>query len=308
MRDGHLHGARLGVDAGPRDLHLMTRLLVLSLLLAGCHSSGIRFTDADVYLDPGREPDVPPDSPPDTVDSPSEPDVGPPDLIDVEPPCDSITGGTCSLLEQCGCTPGFACDLGVDPATCTIVETCVAGSGLTDVEEACTGAGQCRPGTICLTRLIEETSYCFEWCGDDPDCSVPGRECAITVSTGLPPPCTGTAELPYRVCTFGCPPDEGCELFATGPDPTGCPSGQACFWDTIITGGGCDVARCFPEGTGDPGDDCSSERCRRGSGCYGAIGEGFFCRPYCDDAHACTTGTCTSYGSPPRPDLGVCMP
>ncbi len=286
----------------------MTRLLVVSLLLAGCHSSGIRFTDADVHLDPGHEPDVTTDPPPpDPVDPPSEPDAGPPDVHE-EPPCDSITGGTCNLVEQCGCYAGFTCSLAVDGDTCVLVEHCTPGLGYVDVEEECTEPGQCRRGTICLTRLIEERSYCFEWCGDDSDCSVPGRTCAITVSTELPPPCTGTAELPYRVCTFACPPDEGCELFAAGSDPTGCSSDQACFWDTIITGGGCDVARCLPEGTGDPGDECSSERCRRGSGCYGAVGEGFFCRTYCDDAHACTTGTCTSYGSSVRPDLGVCLP
>jgi hypothetical protein len=287
----------------------MTRLLLIALLLSGCHSSGIRFNDADVLIDPGHEIDVPPDPPPtDPVDPPSEPDAGPPDVIDVEPPCESITGGMCNLVEQCGCDWGFTCGLAVDGDTCALVEHCVGGIGFTDIEEECSGADQCRPGAICLTRLIEERSYCFQWCAEDSDCDVPGRECAITVTTELPSPCTGTAELPYRVCTIACPPDDGCDLFAGSSDPTGCPTGQACYWDTIITGGGCDVARCLPEGTGGLADDCSSERCRRGFGCYGAVGRGFACRMYCDDAHPCTTGSCHSYGSPARPDLGVCLP
>jgi hypothetical protein len=281
-------------------------IALLPLVLAACHSSALRFTGRDAEPDPGVEPDAATDSP--SPDLPAEPDAGPPDVHE-EPHCDSITGGACSLVEQCGCERGSRCDLGVDGDTCEIVEHCMPGTGRTDVEEECFTGEECLAGTICLTRLIDGRSYCYEWCRDDGDCSVPGRECAITITIELPAPCTGIVTLPHRVCTIACPPDENYDLFATGPDPAICPPGLVCAWDTIVTGGGCDVARCVPEGTGYPGDDCAGGRgCHGGSGCYGSVVDGFYCRTYCDDLHPCTTGTCTSYGSPVRPDLGVCLP
>jgi hypothetical protein len=129
------------------------------------------------------------------------------------------------------------------------------------------------------------------------------------VSFALPAPCYGAAAAPYQACEIGCPPDEGCDLFATGTDPTGCPAGLTCVMDAPLSDGGCDVRMCIPEGTVEEGDDCSGgdPGCRRGMGCYGNSTEGFYCLSYCDVAHPCTVGTCTALGSVTMPSLGICL-
>jgi hypothetical protein len=136
---------------------------------------------------------------------------------------------------------------------------------------------------------------------------VPGRECREEISFTMPSPCTGTGTVPYLVCTLGCPPSVECDLFATGTDPTGCPDGQACARDIPIASGGCDNNICLPEGHLDEGEDCGAGfGCLRGLGCYGNDTIGYVCMRYCDDSHACPTGTCTPLGSESWPDLGVC--
>jgi hypothetical protein len=285
-------------------------LLVMAFCVEGCDRTGILLKPGDVGVDREHEPD-------DVYEDPSwDPFVDPPgdpSLVDLpDDPCVGLTaphGGICNIVEQCGCMPGFACDFQVDPATCMVIESCVAGSGTLPVDAECSGAGQCRPGTSCLAGDGETASRCREWCRDSSDCSIAGRECSEEHSFTMPSPCTGTATVPYMLCSLECPPSEECDLFATDPDPSGCPAGQACIRDNPIFVGGCDINMCVPEGPGEEGDDCtdSSGACRQGLGCYGNDTDGFHCMRYCDDTHGCPVGTCTVLDSESWPDLGICI-
>ena len=287
-------------------------MLAAPLYLAGCDKDNGNdplpdadaMDDPDVILEP--TPDVPTETPEDV------PVEVPPDVDDDA--CTGLTapnGGICNIVEQCGCMPGFACDFQVDPATCLVIESCVGGAGTVDVEGECSSAGECRPGTSCLTRSGDETGYCYEWCVDSSDCSMAGRECTVSVSFTLPSPCTGTGSVPYNACDIGCPDAAGCDLFSTDSSGTtnGCPDGEMCMKDNPIASGGCDVTTCIPEGTGAEGEECSDSAsgCLSSMGCYGNETDGYYCRKYCDDTNTCATGTCTALGSEGDPDLGICI-
>ncbi|MBW2263878.1 MAG: hypothetical protein JRG91_18110, partial [Deltaproteobacteria bacterium] len=272
---------------------------MLVAVLMGCDGIGIVLTSGDAIVDHGFEPDVYYDPP---YDPPYEPPRDPPPDPHPDPDCTGLTapfGGVCHIVEQCGCMPGFACDFAVDVATCVVIEDCVAGYGTLPVEAECTFAGECRPGTACLFDSGEPYGRCREWCVDSSDCTIAGRECSVTISFTLPPPCTGTGTVPYNVCSLGCPPSAECDLFASGSDPTGCPYGQTCVRDNPIASGGCDINMCVAEGTGEEGDECSETAgaCFRGMGCYGNETEGYHCRLYCDTFHECTTGACAMLGA-----------
>jgi hypothetical protein len=288
-----------------------------AILITGCYRSTdpaeiIGTPDATVDPDVRRDPDARPDPVDPRWDDPGDPRRDDPPWPDLPPDpgtdCVGLTGGICSIVDQCGCLPGFACDFAQDSSTCTIIEDCMASSGTLEVEEECFGAGMCRPGTSCLCR--GEDCRCQEWCVDSSDCSMAGRECNVNVSFTMADPCTGVGTIPYMACEIGCDEDAGCDLFATGTDPTGCPSGQACAMDNPVSSGGCDIRYCMPEGTGDEGDECSESMtgCRRGMGCYGNDTDGYHCWPYCDDTHACSSGTCHLLSSTRFPTLGICIP
>lgn len=280
-------------------------LLLTVLLTAGCYSSS-RYRDPpdSGNDDPGIE-DGPWDADPDPDPDP-DPDIDP----DPEPECVPVTDGICHVVEQCGCDRGSYCTLVVDTATCLITEDCTPSPGSRSVGEECDARGQCRPGTVCLADGAEPgVGRCYEWCRLTADCSLVASECGLEVGWPLSPPCSGTADVPYRVCTVPCPEDAGCDLFATGVEPTGCPTGQSCIHDGPAVHGGCDVTTCIPEGTGDPGEECEGIGCRRGAACYVLSGGMTRCLSYCttDGIHPCTTGTCTATGSESWPELGVCL-
>ncbi len=98
------------------------------------------------------------------------------------------------------------------------------------------------------------------------------------------------------------------EADATGTT-NGCPDGQMCVHDGPIADGRCDILRCIPVGTGALGDECSDSGtgCLSSMGCYGNETDGFFCKSFCDDTHACSAGTCTTIRSESDPDLGICI-
>jgi len=171
-------------------------------ILTGCYSS---FPSADAQdthpLDPAvdtlpfdthHDPDVDPDLP---EDPPW------PDPIH-DPGCTSITGGVCSIIEQCGCSPGFYCEFFADPRACALVEDCQAAHGTLPVESECMSMGQCMPGTACLIMVGDPVARCYEWCRDSSDCSIAGRECNIPVSFPIPYPCSSVVTAPYMVCSM----------------------------------------------------------------------------------------------------------
>jgi hypothetical protein len=284
-------------------LGLMTLALMLAapLYLMGCDDdTGTQDTtvdDSTVDVPPDTGPtDVPADTPPpDTVEPDTAEDTG------ADAGCVGVTGGICHLVRQCGCSPGFACDIVVDPS-CALIEDCVASSGARDVEAECDAAGQCRPGTACLTRSGETVGYCHEWCETSADCSIVGRECNVGVSFTLPDPCTGTATSPYQACSMDCPDDQACGL----PDSNTCTSGETCTWDP-----NCDILGCVTAGTLAAGDDCSGDGdCGEMMGCYSVSDPpDFRCYEFCDTVDgdpACTVGACTSAGSTAYSALGIC--
>jgi hypothetical protein len=284
--------------------------VALPLALAACDKGG-GTTDTGTDITPDTGEDTAVDTPP--------PDTTPPDTTDTgtdtgtDPGCVGATGGICHAVEQCGCSPGYYCEILFDSATCTLIEDCQAGGGgTTPIEGECETAGTCPPGTACLTRSGETVGHCYQWCRDSSDCDIAGRECTVSVNFTLPAPCTGTAEAPYQACEIGCPDDTACNLFAADEtEETVCPSGEMCVRDAGLADGGCDISFCTDAGTLAEGADCSDtsgDSCGYGMGCYGSTTGGFFCRYFCDATHTCASGTCSTIRSEALPELGICVP
>jgi len=288
-----------------RILETLVVALVLVLPLAACDDD--EGTPTDTHVDGDAPTDTIPDTVPDpTPDTDVTTDPGTEDTGG-DPGCVSITGGICNLVTQCGCSPGYYCEIFINSEGCTIIEDCQAGSGTLPVESECTALGQCSPGMACLRYTGEETGHCYEWCIDSSDCSIAGRTCDVTVNFTDGASCTSVPS-PYQACSVGCAADAGCDLFdATAGTP--CPTGQMCARDNPIASGGCDIMMCIEEGTGALGDECidSGSGCLPNSGCYGNPTDGYHCRAYCDTTHTCSTGTCTTLGSEGEPDLGICI-
>ena len=137
-------------------------------------------------------------------------------LTSCEPPCQSgTTGGSCNVVDQCGCPGSEICNISSTTATCDWQERCQAWAhGQLDVGDECvlgagdpeTGEGCCRTGTLCWSDdPLGGVGSCHEWCRDDGDCSVPGALCQVDVggSFGFQPYCPDVQVIaPYRVCTL----------------------------------------------------------------------------------------------------------
>lgn len=279
-------------------------MIAAPLYLAGC-DEGNGGTDTgtpdatDTVVDTA---DVPPDAIPDPVEDTST-DTG------TEPEPDGactplLEHGTCHAVEQCGCSPGFACDIGGETTACYIYETCVA-AGTREIEAECDALAQCPPGTSCLQYTGEPTGHCLQWCLTSADCDMIGRECNVPVSFTLPAPCTGSyPTAPYQVCSTDCPDDQDCGL----PGSNTCATGETCIYDTT-----CDILVCRTAGTLAAGDDCSSGTgdCAEMLGCYTTDdGVTFNCYEFCDTSGtpACTTGTCNPFSTTgDHTDVGLCV-
>lgn len=258
--------------------------------------------EMDVTPDPAGDPDVTVD-PDVTID----PDVVP-EIIDTTPDstgCTPLHGGVCSVIDNCGCDAGQICTFGANTADpCDVDEICVASTGTLATGADCDPANdQCAPGNSCLTNSLTGESKCYKWCDGDEDCSA-GHSCTITISFDMGGTCTEPVTLEYMACDLGCPADAACDPF-TG---TGC-SGttNSCLYDFD-----CALLFCAPSGAHAVGEDCSDTGlCVIGAECLTTDGGVTnTCMAFCDDSHACTSGTCTvlSPAYSGNPSLGACIP
>src|SRR5687767_2270548 len=88
----------------------------------------------------------------------------------------------CSLVPQCGCAAGEACDL--DPDNLGTGGTLCRGAGSGTTSTICTSDENCAAGYGCVG--FGGGSTCTEFCDDDTDCAGGGSICAITLVYGTP--------------------------------------------------------------------------------------------------------------------------
>lgn len=297
----------------PNTLLALLLAVAVPLALIAC-DDGKKDDGQDTALDtvvdssPDTSLDTTPDSTPD-VTTDTTPDV----TTDTEPDstgCVSTTaaaGGTCSVLDLCGCDPTQVCMLNGVSDACQLYETCIAtAAGSVAVGAECNLATDCVPGSICVRYSGEDAGHCYQWCQDSSDCTEPGAECnvslTLTPSSGA---CAGTPiTTPLNACSLPCPADNECDPFGGAGAGAGCADGEGCWIRSD-----CNISWCFPDGTVASGGDCSgTESCVNGSLCLIIDSTTMTCVPFCDSTHACATGTCYPLSPPyaPNPSLGYC--
>ncbi len=123
-------------------------------------------------------------------------------------PVTAAIGGSCNIVENCGCAPGSWCSHYSDLSDCSIVEYCRASlPGILSVESDCdtnSPESECTPGTVCMTDgpgSPGDPGHCYEYCLSDDDCSIVGRTCSIELDLSLPPPC-GSVAAPFHLCAI----------------------------------------------------------------------------------------------------------
>jgi hypothetical protein len=194
----------------------------------------------------------------------------------------------CSVLDQCGCEAGQACDL--DPAAFSEARG-ICRTATPDGKETtrCSSDQECAVGYSCMG------DQCRMLCDDDADCGANRCEVRISYtvqSTGLPAyvpgvdACTKTCRLDKLGAAGGCPEslDIGCRGYAAaGERWTDC--GE-------VTAGAGNGAACT-----------SGDECARGYACTGSN----VCRQSCAISvggvaapNSCPSGTaaCTAYAAP----------
>jgi hypothetical protein len=200
---------------------MTSRVLVAAALLCGCATGTNDNYWYDVSTDPSTEtadaldttvPDTVPDTSLDTgfdtpPDTELDPDVDPDPDPEPDPGCVSGTagsGGTCNLIDRCGCTTGW-CGWYIDTTTCAIYETCItATAGTIPHGMSCDPSSTtpvCAPGADCLSSDGGVTGTCQQWCRTDLDCPT-GYTCTIPVIVGLSPPCSSETPMPYDACSI----------------------------------------------------------------------------------------------------------
>ncbi len=217
-------------------------------------------------------------------------------------------GGTCSIVDQCGCPGGSWCYWTINETLCAIAEMCIS-----DPMPGTVGIGQpcdyssivCAPGLECLDDGTGAS--CYQWCRSDLDCDMAGSSCSLSVG-GFPGPAGTPCEtmditFPYNICSRSSTcMDTDCSPFAT----SFCGTGQSCTWDPI-----CDAMVCTFTGTVSAGGSCYDQTdCMPGLECL-SIPPGTMpgtCVRFCNGVHTCTGGgTCTSVGSLNHPEISVCI-
>jgi hypothetical protein len=142
-------------------------------------------TDADAPIDIHIDPDVDPDLPEECISGTTS------------------TGGTCNVIDKCGCSVGW-CTWDIDTTACTIFETCTtitAGTGTHGSSCDPSVLGDCAPGLDCLSTDGGVTGTCYQWCRTDVDCPT-GHSCTVPVEFTLPDPCTVPVSSPYDACSI----------------------------------------------------------------------------------------------------------
>jgi hypothetical protein len=118
---------------------------------------------------------------------------------------------------------------------------------------------------------------------------------------------TGLRGAMDPTCPDASPPDPIYECDPVAPRPGGCPSGQACYFDTEYGGTPCApnraIARCGSEGSGTQGTPCASDDYCAGD--FLCVGVPFVCSRRCRPGEPCPDGLICE-GVVGVPKLGTC--
>jgi hypothetical protein len=226
-------------------------------------------------------PDLAQPIPPDLA-QPIPPDLAqpiPPDLAQPIPPdlavaCKPPTGSACVVYPQCGCSSSQECDI-TDPKTGNMV--CVA-AGTVPPWNACTGSGQCQPGSSCVFGVC--TPFCDTVAAPSSECSA--GECYQLNNNNTPIPND-------KLCSLNCDPTSP-QSSTGGFSP--CGPGVNCLPDTDK------YAFCYGQvkSSGTQGADCLN--LSTGVGDQTRCAVGFICNTtdeYCNKmCHVGKTGECAS--------------
>ena len=200
----------------------------------------------------------------------------------------------CTTAPQGGCDAGTKCDV-----TNAMVQ-CDPDVGTFDAGVRCSLNSQCVKGTQCV-NISAAGAICDPFCRDDQanffsDCAGLGNGsgCFYVLINAAMMPIDGA-----NICSVPCDP-----FLQT----TGCPGTQICLFD--------DVNFQNPYGTCLPpaatlkaaGMPCMLfNECAAGLNCILDNTNTLKCHQLCDNTHACTTGTCTTFTiGTPTAGLGFC--
>jgi hypothetical protein len=208
----------------------------------------------------------------------------------------------CSILPQCGCGGGNACDIDVSDNTGTACRS-VATPGTETA--ACNAINQCDKGFVCLGGSAYAS--CKKYCTGDADCGSPRGQCVIDITANGTP----LMDIP-SVCSSNCEP--------TSTNSLECPPTYKCGLFTVSHGGSTvRIADCSPAGAGTQGASCASgtmgadNLCAKGYLCSTTTTDtAFKCRRICQKAASnCGAAMCLSFspiftiGAPPV-EYGIC--
>lgn len=209
----------------------------------------------------------------------------------------------CSILPQCGCGGGKACDLDTSDNNGTACRSVTMPGTETST---CNSLSQCAAGYICLGG--GGASSCKKYCTSDTDCGTPRGACVIDITSGGTP----VMGIP-SACSSNCEP--------TATNSPECPSTYKCgLFTASHMGNNIRIADCSPAGTGTQGSSCASgangddKLCAKGYLCSTTTSDtAFKCRRICQKAASnCGAATCISFnpiftiGTPPV-EYGICQ-
>lgn len=193
-------------------------------------------------------------------------------------------GGACTVLPQCGCMAGDACDVpGTDGKT-----VCVA-AGSKGLHERCKSLGECQKGLTCNFEL------CVPFCNAAGDCSGADRCDPVQYDGGD----AGVMDIPgLKTCQTPCDP--------MSPSTTCGPTASCWFLDSAKG-----ITSCVGAGASTIAGSCKSDsfNCAPGYVCIGA-GD---CRKWCRIGHPadCASGkTCNAFSDHPTVsgyEYGYCL-
>ena len=224
------------------------------------------------------------------------------DTTEVDAECLPGLEGECNLVNGCGCSESSSCRLMLDESHCRLGETCGTRGSLPTGSECTPESDACAEGLACFPERLTGIYRCHRWCFHEAHCD-PGFSCDIS-PTIFSDECGSLETDPYKLCRLPCPLDAACDPF-TGTVCT--EPNNACTFDET-----CGILFCRPSGSYMEGEICSGlNDCESGLHCISTDGGlSSRCHAFCDENHACTSGSCTTFdpGYSANPTLGVCTP
>ncbi len=192
----------------------------------------------------------------------------------------------CSIVPQCGCTAGMACDL--DGTMLSTGGTACRTAGPNGPNGACAAVTDCAAGDICLGS----PGLCKKFCATNSDC--PGALCVVQIVSGTMP-------IPGAIaCSDACNPTNA----------TGCGAGQGCHIYVVdpMATPVVNFGYCTNVGAGGQGAACTGDAdCQADFGCFNN-GTNTLCYKWCQKnppAGTCPGATTCQSLNPPAVLSGV---